>query len=71
MTQQRPFVTHENHAATERWSDDLRGHLDFRTLFGDGATPTMTMSAGVSYLRPGQWLGRHKHQATEIYYVIE
>jgi quercetin dioxygenase-like cupin family protein len=57
-------------APEETWTDDVRGDVRFRTLIGDGSTPTGSMSAGVSELAPGGRLGRHRHAPAEVYHVL-
>ena len=53
----------------DTWSDAVRGDVGFRTLFGAAArTPDFT--AGVAELEAGGWLGRHRHEPSEIYYVL-
>jgi quercetin dioxygenase-like cupin family protein len=65
-----PLVTRVSDQPTERWSDPVRGEIDFRTLFGDGDTETDSLTAGVADLEPGGWLGHHRHEPTEVYYVL-
>lgn len=47
----------------------MRGEVAFRTLVGapgsDGA-----FTAGVSEMPPGGWLGHHRHEPAELYYVV-
>lgn len=54
----------------EAWNDATRGHVSFRTVFGDGS-PTDTFTAGVAELRPHGWLARHRHAQAEIYFLTE
>jgi mannose-6-phosphate isomerase-like protein (cupin superfamily) len=54
-----------------RWSDAVRGEVGFRTLFGDDTTETDSLTAGVTEMEPGDWLGRHRHDPAEVYYIIE
>ena len=70
MTQTQPVVVHESDVAVEAWRDDVRGELTFRTLLGDGHRPTTSISAGVAYREPGEWLGLHRHLATAICYLL-
>lgn len=60
-----------NEDAVERatWSDPIRGEVGFRTLFG-GALRTTDFTAGVTELEVGGWLGHHRHEPSEIYYVL-
>jgi quercetin dioxygenase-like cupin family protein len=53
----------------ESWSDPVRGEVGFRTIFG-GPTTETDFTAGVGELEPGGWLGHHRHDPAEIYYVL-
>jgi mannose-6-phosphate isomerase-like protein (cupin superfamily) len=53
----------------ERWSDPVRGDVGFRTIFG-GATTETDFTAGVGELEPEGWLGHHRHEPAEIYFVL-
>jgi mannose-6-phosphate isomerase-like protein (cupin superfamily) len=53
----------------ERWSDPVRGDMVFRLIFGGPSTET-DFSAGVSELEVGGWMGHHRHEPAEIYYVL-
>ena len=53
----------------ERWSDPNRGEMWFRTIFG-GAAAEADFTAGVTELEPGGWMGSHRHEPAEIYYVF-
>lgn len=55
----------------ESWSDPARGRIRFRTLIGDRASDTDSLSAGISELSPGGWLARHRHQPAEVYHVLD
>ena len=55
----------------ERWADPVRGEVGFRTLVGDGTGTTDSLTAGVTEMEPGGWLGLHRHAPAEIYYVLE
>jgi mannose-6-phosphate isomerase-like protein (cupin superfamily) len=67
----RPVVLQEEAVEHEVWDDPTKGALSFRTLFSREATGTDTLTTGVADLGPGEWLGRHRHDPTEVYYVIE
>jgi mannose-6-phosphate isomerase-like protein (cupin superfamily) len=63
------FVRHESGADLETWSDEIRGHVRFRTTFGaDAATGAFTV--GVTELEPEGWLGLHRHRPAETYHVL-
>ena len=53
------------------WSDETRGVARFRTLIGDGTAPTDTLTAGVAEMEPGDWLGHHRHEPAEVYYIFQ
>jgi mannose-6-phosphate isomerase-like protein (cupin superfamily) len=65
-----PRVVDERSVEPETWSDDVRGTVSFRTIFG-GAHRTAEFTAGVAELEPGGWLGHHRHEPAELYHVIE
>lgn len=65
-----PLVVREDDVELETWSDAVRGEVGFRTLFGvPGRTTDFT--AGVTELEPGGWLGHHRHEPAEVYYVLD
>jgi quercetin dioxygenase-like cupin family protein len=64
------FVIGEASVEAETWSDAVRGEVSFRTLFGEQPT-TPEFTAGVADLVPGGWLGHHRHQPGEIYYILD
>ena len=65
-----PLVIDEAETPKDSWDDPVRGRLSFRTLFSQGLTPTAAMTCGVTELKPGDWLGLHRHAPAEIYYVF-
>jgi mannose-6-phosphate isomerase-like protein (cupin superfamily) len=65
-----PFALDEADLAQDGWNDPVRGKIRFRTLFSKGTTPSAGMTGGVAELRPGEWLGLHRHAPPEIYYVF-
>ena len=68
--QVEPLALDEADLAEEGWDDPVRGRLRWRTLFSKGMTPTAGMTCGVAELRPGDWLGLHRHAPAEVYYVL-
>lgn len=62
-------MINERNVQSETWSDPVRGDVTFRTIFGEDAT-TPDFTAGVAHLPPGGWLGHHRHQPAELYYVL-
>ncbi len=65
----RPTVRHIDEQEEEIWSDE-RGRISFRTVIGDGTTPTKDLCSGVAHLEPGGWLSAHRHAAAEVYQVL-
>lgn len=59
----------EANVPIETWSDAVRGEVAFRTIFGADPT-TSDFTAGVADLEPGGWLGHHRHEPAELYYVL-
>jgi mannose-6-phosphate isomerase-like protein (cupin superfamily) len=66
-----PIILDQSAVPLETWSDPVRGVVAFRTLVGDGTTATDSLTAGVTEMGPGGWLGHHRHEPAEIYYVLE
>jgi mannose-6-phosphate isomerase-like protein (cupin superfamily) len=64
-----PLVVHETDVERETWSDS-RGQVAFRTIFGGRNIPG-DFTAGVTYLDTEGWLGHHRHEPAEIYYVLD
>lgn len=64
-----PRVVRDADVEQTTWSDPIRGDVAFRTIFGDAALTT-EFSAGVAELAVAGWLGRHRHEPSEIYYVL-
>ncbi|MFC5142049.1 cupin domain-containing protein [Actinomycetospora rhizophila] len=55
----------------ETWDDPVRGRLRW-VLLTDGADPFPgTVTTGVMTLDGDGWLGRHRYEAPELYYVLE
>jgi mannose-6-phosphate isomerase-like protein (cupin superfamily) len=65
-----PIALDEVDAPQDGWDHPARGRLSWRTLFSKGTTPSESMTCGVAELRPGDWLGLHRHAPAEIYYVL-
>jgi mannose-6-phosphate isomerase-like protein (cupin superfamily) len=66
----QPIVIDEKSAPADGWDDPVKGRIRWRTLFSKGGTPTDGITCGVAELRPGDWLGLHRHAPPEIYYVL-
>jgi quercetin dioxygenase-like cupin family protein len=61
---------HLDDLSAEVWDDPTRGRLAFTTLFSSDLTPTDTFTAGLAEVPAGGWLGRHRHNPAELYYVV-
>jgi RimJ/RimL family protein N-acetyltransferase/quercetin dioxygenase-like cupin family protein len=48
-----------------------RGDVWWKTLISGGLTPTATLAVGVARIAPGARLEPHRHDQTEIYFVLE
>jgi mannose-6-phosphate isomerase-like protein (cupin superfamily) len=68
--QAQPLALDQKDLAEDGWDDPVRGRIRWRTLFSKGVTPTAGMTCGVTELRPGDWLGLHRHAPAEIYYIV-
>lgn len=71
MAKSEPLVVDEADAARETWDDPVKGVLGFRTLFSSGTTATQELTAGIADLDAGDWLGLHRHDPAEIYFIAE
>jgi len=65
-----PIVVHEQDVERTTWSDPVRGEVGFRTIVG-GAIAPGELTAGLADLEAGGWLGHHRHEPAEIYYVLQ
>jgi mannose-6-phosphate isomerase-like protein (cupin superfamily) len=65
----RALVVRETDVEPVTWSDPVRGDVLFRTMLG-GATTRADFTAGVTRLAPGGWLGHHRHDPSEVYFVL-
>ena len=66
-----PLVIHESDVDPVHWSDPVRGEVGFRTVFGAPGTTNPDFTAGVTELGPEGWLGHHRHDPAELYYVVD
>lgn len=71
MTTSQPMVLDADENVSDGWDDPQKGRLGWRTLFSSDLTPTDGLTAGVAIVEPGGWLGLHRHDPAEIYYVLE
>jgi quercetin dioxygenase-like cupin family protein len=65
-----PLVRHDSDVPLETWDDPVRGRVGFRTVVGDGQVATSSLTAGMTELEPGGWLGLHRHEPAEVYHVV-
>jgi len=63
------LVIRESDVETDLWSDPVRGEVGFRTIFGASVRPG-DVTAGVTELPAGGWLGHHRHEPAELYFVL-
>jgi mannose-6-phosphate isomerase-like protein (cupin superfamily) len=63
------LVTSTDDVERETWADPVRGEMGFRTIFG-GPTTETDFTAGVGELEVGGWMGHHRHEPAELYYVL-
>ena len=65
------LVRHPADGDVERWDDETRGLVAFRTKFSADTTPTCRLTTGVGELPVGGRLALHRHEPEETYYVLE
>jgi quercetin dioxygenase-like cupin family protein len=66
-----PLVTTATDQTWETWDDPVRGRVRW-CLLADGSDPSPeAVTTGVFELADGGWMGRHRHAAPEIYFVLE
>jgi mannose-6-phosphate isomerase-like protein (cupin superfamily) len=55
----------------ERWEDQARGSIKFRTLFSAPSTDTSDLVFGVAIMAPGDSFVLHSHPQPEVYFGLE
>lgn len=55
----------------ERWEDQTRGTIRFRTLISAPATPTDSLVCGVAMMAAGETFALHSHEHPEVYFGLE
>jgi quercetin dioxygenase-like cupin family protein len=66
-----PFAVTAEDQRWETWDDPVRGQLRW-CLLVDGTEPgPESVTTGILQLDAAGWLGRHRHTAPEVYYVLE
>ena len=65
-------IRREEDCELDRWDDELRGIVAWRTLFSGDKTPTSALTVGVAELPPGaSGPGQpHRHPQPEVYYIL-
>ena len=71
MQNAKPLAVQDNDCRRDSWDDPVKGKIGWRTLFSADATASDSLTAGIAEVKPGGWLGLHRHSPAEIYYVIE
>ena len=68
-----PVIIHEDDCEVEAWSDDMRGYVEWRTLFSGDRTNTNALTSGVAELPVGVTTiyRMHTHAPVEMYYILE
>ncbi len=67
----KPTIIRVDDATPDGWDDPVKGRVGWRTLFSGDLTPTEGLTAGLAELEPGGWLGLHRHDPPEIYFLVE
>src|SRR3712207_1892628 len=67
----RPLVVREEDVGRDGWDDPQKGRVAWRTLFSGDLTATEALTCGVAELERDGWLGLHRHDPAEIYYVLQ
>ncbi len=57
--------------ADERWDDQARGTIRFRTLISSPRTDTSEMVCGVAIMDKGDTFPLHSHPQAEVYFGLE
>lgn len=55
----------------ERWQDQARGTIRFRTLISAPDTPTDSLVCGVAMMATGETFALHSHAHPEVYFGLE
>lgn len=55
----------------ERWQDQTRGTIRFRTLISAPETPTDSLVCGVAMMAAGETFALHSHPQAEVYFGLE
>jgi quercetin dioxygenase-like cupin family protein len=66
-----PTRVDENVLQDERWDDQTRGTIRFRTLISAPGTPTDGLVCGIAMMSAGDTFVLHSHAHAEVYYGLE
>lgn len=55
----------------ERWEDQARGTIRFRTLISAPATPSDSLVCGIAMMSAGDTFVLHSHAHAEVYFGLE
>jgi quercetin dioxygenase-like cupin family protein len=66
-----PLVIRVEDQERDGWDDPVKGRIAWRTPFSGDRTETDSLTAGMAELEPGGWLGLHRHDPAEIYFVLQ
>lgn len=55
----------------ERWDDQSRGTIRFRTLISAPETETDSIVCGVAMMKEGETFALHSHEHAEVYFGLE
>ena len=66
-----PFAVTADGQDWKNWDDPVRGALRWCLLVDSIGPEPESLTTGVLQLGAGGWLGRHRHTAPEVYYVLE
>jgi mannose-6-phosphate isomerase-like protein (cupin superfamily) len=69
LSKGQPVILHEG-PCDERWDDERRGRVQWRTLFSAESTPTEGLTAGIIKIMAGNQLEVHRHAPPEVYYFL-
>jgi quercetin dioxygenase-like cupin family protein len=66
-----PFAVTADDQPWETWDDPVRGRVRW-CLLDDGTDPRPeAVATGIFELEGEGWMGRHRHAAPELYYVLD
>ena len=73
MTEPRTTVARvdANALQDERWEDQTRGTIRFRTLISAPETATDSLVCGVAMMAAGETFALHAHEHPEVYFGLE